>query len=94
MLVLIAFRGVLKMRLRRARFLGMDTWLGAGPRAGTWVREAFLYGGFFFVIYAFDNMYTGASRSPGCPAADTARGGQAWPGWPPPSCCWCQRAAG
>lgn len=59
MLILIAFRGVLKMRMRRARFLGADTWLGAGPRAGTWVREGFLSVGLFFVVYAFASMYLG-----------------------------------
>ncbi len=59
MLIVIAFRGILKLRMRRARLLGLDTWMGAGPRAGVWLREVFLYLGLFFVVYAFANMYLG-----------------------------------
>lgn len=76
MLILIAFRGVLKMQMRRARLLGLDTWMGAGPRAGVWVRETFLYLAFFFVVYAFANMYLGRIPFTWPPGA-----GHGGPGW-------------
>ena len=59
MLTLIALRGVLKMRMRRARLLGLENWMGRGMRLGVWVKESFLFAALFAVIYAFDNMYTG-----------------------------------
>lgn len=59
MLILVAFRGVLKMQMRQARFLGHNTWKGSGLRAGMWVREVFLYFALLLVVYAFFNMFRG-----------------------------------
>lgn len=39
LLLLAALRGLFKIRMRRARFVGEDSWLGAGFRLGVWVRE-------------------------------------------------------
>lgn len=77
MLILVAFRGVLKLRMRRARLLGLDR-LGSGPRPGLWVRELFLYLAVFFVVYAFANMYLG--RVPFTWTPGEGRGGPGWIG--------------
>lgn len=59
MIILVPFRGILKMRMRRARFLGLDTWMGPGMRLGLWVKETFLFVGLFLLVYGFANVYMG-----------------------------------
>jgi len=60
MIILVALRGILKVHMRRARLLGLDTWMGRrGLRLGVWVKESFLFAALFVVVYAFYNMYTG-----------------------------------
>lgn len=73
MLILIAFRGVLKMQMRQARFLDLDNWKGRGLRLGVWVREVFLYLALLLVVYAFFNMFQGLvpfTWVPGDPEGD------------------------
>lgn len=79
MLVLVAFRGVLKMQMRRARFLGLDTWQGCGLRAGVWVRELFLYLALLLVVYAFFNMFRGLTPFTWVPGDPQGTGGS--PDW-------------
>lgn len=79
LLITVAYRGVLKMQMRRARFLGAEGWLGAGLRAGTWLREIFLYLALLFVVYAFFNMYTGLVPFTWAPGDPTGAGGH--PDW-------------
>ncbi|SDY78600.1 hypothetical protein SAMN05661080_04605 [Modestobacter sp. DSM 44400] len=59
LLITVAYRGVLKMQMRRARFVGAEGWMGSGMRAGVWVREIFLCVALLFVVYAFFNMFAG-----------------------------------
>lgn len=60
MIILVALRGIVKMHMRRARLLGLDTWMGRrGFGLGVWVKETFLFAALFAVVYAFYNMYTG-----------------------------------
>lgn len=79
MIILVALRGVLKMQMRRARFLGFDTWMGPGLRLGLWVKESFLFVSLCFVVYAFANMYLGKVPFTWWPGNPTGRSGQ--PGW-------------
>jgi hypothetical protein len=79
MIILVALRGILKMHLRRARFLGLDSWMGAGPRLGLWLKEAFLFVALFFVVYAFANMYLGKVPFTWWPGNPAGHGGQ--PEW-------------
>lgn len=79
LLVTVAYRGILKVQMRRARFLGADNWLGSGLRAGVWVSETFLYLALLFVVYAFFNMYTGLVPFTWSPGDPTGTGGQ--PDW-------------
>lgn len=81
LLITVAYRGLLKMQMRRARFLGADNWMGAGARAGVWVREGFLYLALLFVVYAFFNMYTGLVPFTWVPGDPQAPGGHpVWSG--------------
>lgn len=59
MVILVPLRGVVKMRMRRARMIALDSWMGPGLRAGLWVKEAFLFLGLFFLVYGFANVYMG-----------------------------------
>lgn len=59
MIILVPFRGILKMRMRRARFLGLDNWMGPGMRLGLWVKETFLFIGLLLLVYGFANVYMG-----------------------------------
>jgi hypothetical protein len=79
LLVTVAYRGVLKMQMRRARFLGADNWMGTGLRTGVWVREISLYLALIFVVYAFFNMYSGLVPFSWVPGDPTGAGGH--PDW-------------
>lgn len=59
MIFMVPFRGMLKMRMRRARFLGLDNWMGSGRRIGLWVKEGFLFLALILLVYGFANVYMG-----------------------------------
>jgi hypothetical protein len=59
MVFMVPFRGILKMRMRRARFLDLDNWMGKGLRPGLWLKEAFLFLSLFMLVYGFANAYMG-----------------------------------
>jgi hypothetical protein len=72
MVFMVPFRGILKMRMRRARFLGFDNWMGSGLRPGLWLKEAFLFVSLFMLVYGFANAYMGLAPftwAPGYPMA-------------------------
>lgn len=76
MVILVPLRGVLKMRMRRARMIGLDNWMGPGLRLGLWVKEIFLFLGLFFLVYGFANVYMGKvpfTWSPGDPMGNGGR---------------------
>ncbi|MHB1487965.1 MAG: hypothetical protein ACYCZM_10495, partial [Acidimicrobiales bacterium] len=59
MVLMVPFRGILKMRMRRARFLDLDNWMGRGLRPGLWVKEVFLFVSLVMLVYGFANAYMG-----------------------------------
>jgi hypothetical protein len=75
MIFLVPFRGILKMRMRRARFLGLDNWMGPGFRAGLWVKETFLFVGLFLLVYGFANVYIGKVPFTWTPGDPMGKGG-------------------
>jgi hypothetical protein len=80
MIFMVPFRGILKMRMRRTRFLDLDNWLGNGVRAGLWVKEAFLYLALILLVYGFANVYMGTTPftwTPGNPTG-TGKGPEWW----------------
>jgi hypothetical protein len=79
LLLIAALRGLFKMRMRRARFVGEDSWLGAGFRLGVWVREIFLFVALFYGVYAFANLYLGLTPFTWAPGDPQGNGGD--PQW-------------
>lgn len=75
MIFLVPFRGILKMRMRRARFLALDNWMGPGLRLGLWVKETFLFVGLFLLVYGFANVYMGKAPFTWTPGDPTGNGG-------------------
>lgn len=59
MVFMVPFRGILKMRMRRARFLELDTWMGKGFRPGLWASQVFLFVSLFVLVYGFANVFMG-----------------------------------
>jgi hypothetical protein len=76
LLLIAALRGLFKMRMRRARFVGEDSWLGAGFRLGVWVREIFLFVALFYGVYAFANLYLGLTPFTWAPGDPQGNGGR------------------
>ena len=74
MVFMVPFRGILKMRMRRAGFLDLDNWMGRGLRAGLWLKEGFLFLSLFMLVYGFANAYMGLTPftwAPGYPVPGT-----------------------
>jgi hypothetical protein len=74
MVFMVPFRGILKMRMRRARFLDFDNWMGRGWRPGLWLKEAFLFLSLLMLVYGFANAYMGVvpfTWAPGYPVPGT-----------------------
>jgi len=70
MVFMVPFRGILKMRMRRARFLDLDNWMGKGAGLGLWVKEVFLFVSLIMLVYGFANAYMGVvpfTWTPGYP---------------------------
>lgn len=59
MVMLVPLRGVVKMRMMRARMLGLNKWTGSGLRAGLWLKELYLFAGLIALVYGFANVYMG-----------------------------------
>lgn len=79
MVFMVPFRGMLKMRMRRARFLDMDNWMGRGIRPGLWLKEGFLFLSLLLLVYGFANVYMGKTPftwTPGHPMPQSTG-----PGW-------------
>lgn len=79
MVIMVPLRGILKMRMRRARTLGLNGWMGTGPRAGLWLKEAFLFFALFALVYGFANVYMGKVPFTWVPGDPTGKGGS--PEW-------------
>ena len=75
MVFLVPFRGILKIRMRRARFLGLDNWMGPGLRLGLWFKETFLFVGLFALVYGFANVYMGKAPLTWTPGDPMGNGG-------------------
>lgn len=81
MIFMVPFRGILKMRMRRARFLDLDNWLGLGSRSGHWVKEVFLYVSLLLLVYGFVNVFSGLvpfTWLPGDPPGPSPEGVEWW----------------
>jgi hypothetical protein len=80
MVFMVPFRGILKMRMRRARFLDLDTWMGKGMRSGLWLKETFLFVSLVMLVYGFANAYMGLAPFTWTPgfAPPASRGPNWW----------------
>lgn len=84
MVFMVPFRGILKMRMRRARFLDLDNWMGRGFRPGLWLKEAFLFLSLLMLVYGFANAYMGLTPFtwvPGHPMPGATGPGTLGPNW-------------
>jgi len=79
MVILVPLRGVVKMRMRRARMLALDNWMGPGLRLGLWFKELFLFAGLFALVYGFANVYMGKVPFTWTPGDPSGAGGS--PEW-------------
>ena len=79
MVIMVPFRGVVKMRMRRARMLALDNWMGPGLRWGLWVKEGFLFVALLLLVYGFANAYMGIVPFTWVPGDPMGKGGS--PEW-------------